>query len=46
MGQARRPEADLRDLQPLPFAQEHVLGRDLEPVEVELAMAAMLLRAP
>ena len=45
MGQPRRAEADLRHLQALPFAQEHILRRDLQAVELDLAVAAMLLRA-
>ena len=44
MGQARRAEPDLRQLQPLPFPEQHVSGRDLEPVERELAVPAMFFR--
>ena len=45
MGEARRPEADLRDLQPVALAHQHVLGAGSpSPSNSQLAMAAMLLR--
>ena len=36
---------DLGDLESLPFAEKHVLGRDLETIEFNLAMPAMFLRS-
>ena len=45
MRQPRRAEADLRRLQPVADLHQHVLVGDLQPVEFQLAMPAMLLRA-
>ena len=44
MGQPRRAEADLRRAQTVALGHQHVLHRDFQPVEFELAMAAVLLR--
>ncbi len=44
MGQARRAEADLRELQAIAFLHQHVARGDFEPLEGDLAMPAMLLR--
>src|SRR5262245_49253526 len=44
MGEPRRTEAYLRDLQPVADAHQHVLVRHFEPLEGEFAMAAVLLR--
>ena len=41
--EAGRAEPHLRDLEALAFAQQHVLGADLQAVELQLAMAAVLL---
>ncbi len=45
MGEPRRAEPDLRDLETVADAGEHVLVADFEPVEFQLAMAAVLLRS-
>ena len=42
--QPRRTEPDLRDAQAVAVIHQHVFVRDFEPVEFELAMAAVLLR--
>ena len=41
----RGAEADLRDLEPVADVHQPVLVGDLEPVELELAVPAVLLRA-
>ena len=43
MGQARDAKSGLHDLQAAAFLQQKVGGRDAQPVEFQLAMAAMLL---
>ena len=45
MREPRRAEPDLRHLQAVADIHQHVLVRDFEPVELELAMAAVLLRS-
>ena len=45
MRQPRRAEPDLRDLQAVADAEQHVVVGDFEAVEFELAMAAVLLRS-
>jgi hypothetical protein len=46
MGEPRRAQADLRDLQAVADLHQPVLVGNLQAVERQLAMAAMLLRAP
>ena len=43
--EARGAEPDLRDLEAVAHVHQPVLVGDLEPVELELAMPAVLLRA-
>ena len=45
MGQPRRTEPHLGQFQAKPFTQQHVFDRHLQPIEDQLAMAAMLLWA-
>src|SRR5262249_5011551 len=45
MRQPRRTEPDLRHLQPVADAEQHVVIVDLKALEFELAMAAMFLRS-
>ena len=45
MGEPGRAEPHLGDAQPVADVEQHVLVLDLEPIELEFAMAAMLLRA-
>src|SRR5229473_2141564 len=45
VGEPRRPEPDLGRAQAVADPHQHVLLRHLEPLEEELAMAAVLLRA-
>src|SRR5262249_28950194 len=44
VGQARRAEPDLRHPQPVADTEQHVIVGNLQPVEFELAVAAVLLR--
>jgi hypothetical protein len=44
VGEAGRAKPDLGDLEPVALLQQAVLERDLEPVELEFAYAAMLVR--
>ena len=44
MRQPRGAKPHLRQLQPLPFPEQHRIRRDHEPVERQFAMPAMLLR--
>ena len=43
--QPRRTEPDLRDLEAITFTQQHVLARNFQSIEFELAVTAMLVRA-
>src|SRR5262249_41408091 len=44
VGEPRRPQPDLGDAEPVADLEQHVLVRHFEAVELELAVAAVLLR--